>query len=150
MYRDSDDTFVREIQELRAENDRLRTDLATVLRLARPRRWMRMAGVIALLALLAAATCVSELARASAALDAQSRKALNEVCWTKVAAQSRELARASTRFQGRGEVETLKHAIDECRYRNWGWEGVDERRCAALVWNPDVHSEMPWDTCVCR
>jgi hypothetical protein len=149
MYRDSVDTFARELQEVRAENERLRADLATAQRLARPRRWTRIAGACALVVVLAA-TCVSTLGYASASLDAKSRKALDEACWKKFDAQGHELARLSFRFHGRFEVDTLTTAIEECR-RYWSpWGGASgQLQCSALLWTPS-DSEMPWDTCDCH
>jgi hypothetical protein len=148
MYRGSVDTLERSIRDLRAKNECLRADLATARRLASPQRLTRVACIAAWLVVLAVA-CAATSARASAALDLDTRDALNEVCGTKLHAQAREEARRMPGFQGRFEQRTLNGAIDRCRLLHESWWAWWDTACSSLVWTWSDES-MPWDTCVCR
>jgi hypothetical protein len=105
MYRDSVDTLAREIARLRAENDQLRVDWLAAQQIVRPRRVLRWARRIAVMAILAV-TGWFILAYGQASVDARSRRALNETCWSELREAHCALASARSDTQ---------HAIDSRR-----------------------------------
>jgi hypothetical protein len=145
LYRRSFDTVERALQQLRTENERLRADVASALRLTRPRRWIRVGGAVAWLALLAAAG-VSAFGYGSASLDLQSHATLDDACASKLGALTRELQRRSRGVRGRFEQGTLKRALHHCYAQGW-WSSA--QYCSYVVWD-SPYEAMPWDTCVCR
>jgi hypothetical protein len=132
------DAQVRAMGELRADNERLRAELASI-ESGKSRRRAWHFGVAAAWVSVLGATVFFAHGYARASFDAQSRKAHGEACWDALRARREDLERIVVQFDGFVEVEALSHAVDECR----AWRGA----CTDFVWEP----EETWpEHCICR
>jgi hypothetical protein len=137
------DALAREMQELHADNERLRAELANTERLVRRQRgWCLVAAAAWVTVLGAAGFFTCRYARAS--FDAQSRRAHGEACWGDLRARQEELARTFLQFDGDLEVQTLGAAVQECRRR---WGPLAPAQCTNLVWEP---ADRGPQACICR
>jgi hypothetical protein len=136
------DTLASAAQALRADNKRLRAELATCGRLPLARRGVRFVVITAWLAAAAGAgVCGAGYARTVHAARRVADK--NEACWADLDARGQALAASSLHLDGEFAASTLRAAVDECR----SWWPVDPVRCTAIDWE----SPPEWaDACVCR